>query len=139
MEGPTTPDSIVSSYVECVMETVENVTANHQPKTRKGERVRRKPPKNKPSQPDDAHHPIVASSPKVNYKSLCRQLKQKNQQLGKAYQDLKGQLHGLQQVCEEKEAELEQSQQDAEEMARFVRSVEEKMAAYKKCIGEQQQ
>ena len=102
-------------------------------KQKGGKKNSKKTTTNQPSQP----RPIAASSPEVNYKSLCRQLKQKNEQLGKAYQDLKDQYDQLQQTCEEKEAELEQSQQDAEEMASFVRSAEGKVSEYKKRVREQ--
>ena len=91
------------------------------------------------SQPEDEPQPVASSSPEVNYKSLCRQLKQKNQQLGKAYQELKAQFDELQRGLEEKETEFEQAQQDAEEMAGFVRSAEEKIATYKRDNSEQQQ
>ena len=56
-----------------------------------------------------------------NYKSICRQLQQKNQQLGKAYHDLKAQFDELEDSCQEKEGQLAQAQQDADEMADMVR------------------
>ena len=59
-----------------------------------------------------------------NYKSICRQLQQKNQQLGKAYQDLKAQFDEL-------EDQLAQAQQDADEMADLVRQNELEMTTYK--------
>ena len=49
-----------------------------------------------------------------NYKSICRQLQQKNQQLGKAYHDLKAQFDEL----------------DADEMADMVRENEQRIATY---------
>ena len=45
------------------------------------------------------------------------QLQQKNQQLGKAYQDLKAQFGKLEDTCQEREEQLAQAQQDADEMA----------------------
>ena len=56
-----------------------------------------------------------------NYKSICRQLQQKNQRLGKAYQDLKAQFDELEDSCQEREEQLAQAQQDADEMADMVR------------------
>ena len=55
-----------------------------------------------------------------NYKSICWQLQQKNQQLGKAYQDLKAQFDELEDSCQEREEQLAQAQQDADEMADMV-------------------
>ena len=45
----------------------------------------------------------AAGSPETepNYKSICRQLQQKNQQLGKAYQDLKAQFDELEDSCQQ--------------------------------------
>ena len=47
---------------------------------------------------------VAAGSPEAepNYKSICQQLQQKNQQLGKAYQDLKAQFDELEDHCTEK-------------------------------------
>ena len=69
---------------------------------------------------------VAAGSPEAepNYKSICRQLQQKNQQLGKAYQDLKAQFDEL-------EDQLAQAQQDADEIADLVRQNELEMATYK--------
>ena len=69
-------------------------------KTKKGRRATEK------EQPQ-----VAAGSPEAepNYKSICRQLQQKNQQLGKAYQDLKAQFDEL-------EHQLAQAQQDADEL-----------------------
>ena len=58
---------------------------------------------------------------KLNCKSICQQLQQKNQRLGKAYQDLKAQFDELEDSCQEREEHLAQAQQDADEMADMVR------------------
>lgn len=61
------------------------------------------------------------ADPELNYiLSICWQLHQKNQQLGKAYQDLKVQFDELQVACQEKEEQLAQDQQDADERAELV-------------------
>ena len=65
-----------------------------------------------------------------NYKSICRQLQQKNNQLGKAYQDLKAQFDELEGSCQEREEQLAQAQQDADEMADMVCQNEERLIAY---------
>ena len=65
-----------------------------------------------------------------NYKSICRQLQQKNNQLGKAYQDLKAQFDKLEGSCQEREEQLAQAQHDADEMADMVRQNEERLVAY---------
>ena len=65
-----------------------------------------------------------------NYKSICRQLQQKNNQLGKAYQDLKAQFDKLKGTCQEREEQLAQTQQDADEMADIVRQNEQCIIAY---------
>jgi len=43
----------------------------------------------------------AAGSPDAepNYKFICRQLQQKNKQLGKAYQDVKAQFNELEDSC----------------------------------------
>ena len=76
---------------------------------------------------------VAAGSPEAepNYKSICRQLQQKNQQLGKAYQDLKAQFDELEDQYQEREEQLAQAQQDADEMADLVRQNEQEMATYK--------
>ena len=53
----------------------------------------------------------AAGSPESepNYKSICWQLQQKNQQLGKAYQDLKGQFDELENSCQERKEQLAQA------------------------------
>ena len=73
----------------------------------------------------------AAGSPETepNYKSICRHLQQKNQQLGKAYQDLKAQFDELEDSCREREEQLAQAQQDAEEMADMVWQNENQLAA----------
>ena len=71
----------------------------------------------------------VSPETKPNYKSICRQLQQKNQQLGKAYQDLKAQFDELEDSCQEREEQLTQAQQDADEIADMVRQNENQLAA----------
>ena len=71
-----------------------------------------------------------------NYKSICRQLQQKNQQLGKAYHDLKAQFDELEDSCQEKEEQLAQAQQDADEMADMVRENEQRIATYTEQLKE---
>ena len=64
------------------------------------------------------------------------QLQQKNQQLGKAYQDLKAQFDELEDSCQEKEEQLAQAQQDADEMADMVRESEQRIATYTEQLKE---
>ena len=71
-----------------------------------------------------------------NYKSICRELQQKNQQLGKAYQDLKAQFDELEDSCQEKEEQLAQAQQHADEMADMVRENEQRIATYTEQLKE---
>ena len=71
-----------------------------------------------------------------NYKSICRQLQHKNQQLGKAYQDLKAQFDELEDSCQEREEQLAQAQQDAVEMTDMVRKNEQLIAAYTEQLKE---
>ena len=52
-----------------------------------------------------------------NYKAICRQLTQKNQQLGKAYKTIKAQYDELKESCQDMDEQLNQAQQDADEMA----------------------
>ena len=73
---------------------------------------------------------------KPNYKSICRQLQKKNQQLGKAYQDLKAQFDELEDSCQEKEEQLAQAQQDADEMADMVQENEQRIAIYTEQLKE---
>ena len=73
---------------------------------------------------------------KPNYKSICRQLQQKNQQLGKAYQDLKAQFDKLEDSCQEKEEQLAQAQQDADEMADMVQENEQRITTYTEQLKE---
>ena len=82
--------------------------------------------------------PPTSSTPETeeNYKSLCRQLQQKNQQLGKAYKYIKAKFDALERKCLEQEEHLQQAQDDSDEMVQFVREVEEKEAAYREKIKE---
>ena len=52
-----------------------------------------------------------------NYRAICRQLTQKNQQLGKACKTIKAQYDELKESCQDKDEQLNQAQQDADEMA----------------------
>ena len=72
-------------------------------KTKKGKRAAEK------EQPQVA---TAAGSPEAepNYRSICRQLQQKNHQLDKAYQDLKAQFDELEGSCQEREEQLAQAQ-----------------------------
>ena len=54
----------------------------------------------------------------------------KKHQLGKAYQDLKAQFDELEDRCQEREEQLAQAQQDADEMADMVQQNEQCIAAY---------
>ena len=92
-------------------------------KTKKGRRAAEK------EQPQVA---TATGSPEAepNNKSICRQLQQKNYQLGKAYQDLKAQFDELEGSCQEREEQLAQAQQDADEMADMVHQNEERLIAY---------
>ncbi|KAJ7335971.1 hypothetical protein OS493_013335 [Desmophyllum pertusum] len=76
--------------------------------------------------------PSATSTPEadVNYKSICRQLRQKNQQLGKAYQDIKAQYDEVERICGEKDEQLQQAQEDLDEMAQFIREADERVAEY---------
>jgi len=100
-----------------------------QQKTKRGRRATEK------EQPQVAAAP---GSPEVepNYKSICRQLQQKNQQLGKAYQNLKAQFNELEDNCQEREEQVAQAQQDADEMADLVRQNEQHITAYKEQLKE---
>ena len=86
-------------------------------------------------QPQEAAAP---GSPEAepNYKSVCRQLQQKNQQLGKAYQHLKAKFDELEGNCQEREEELAQAQQDADEMADLVRQNEQRLQACREQLKE---
>ena len=77
------------------------------------------------------------AEPEPNYKSICRQLHQKNQQLGKVYQDLKAQFDELQD-CQKREEQLAQAQQDADEIADLVLvwQSEQCIVAYKEKLKE---
>ena len=79
-------------------------------------------------QPPPLSPPPLSSTPEteVNYKSLCRQLQQKNQQLGKAYKDIKTKFDALERKCLEQQEHLQQAQDDSDEMAQFVREAEGK-------------
>ena len=77
-----------------------------------------------------------AEDAEPNYKSICRQLQQKNKQLGKADQDLKAQFDELEDSCQEREEQLAQAQQDADEMADMVRQSEQRIAAYTEQLKE---
>ena len=70
----------------------------------------------------------------VNHKSLCRQFQLKNQQLSKAYKDIKAKFETLEQKFLEREDHLQQAQDDSDEVAKFVREVEEKVAAFREKI-----
>ena len=100
--------------------------SNHQQKKQKTKKGRRAAEK---EQPQVA---AATGSPEAepNYKSICRQLQQKNNQLGKAYQDLKAQFDKLKGTCQEREEQLAQTQQDADEMADMVRQNEQRTIAY---------
>ena len=82
---------------------------------------------------EDSRKGAAAESPEAepNYKFICRQLQQKNQQHGKAFQDLKAQFDELEDHCQEREEQLAQAQQDADEMADLVRQTEKHITAYK--------
>ena len=86
-------------------------------------------------QPQEAAAP---GSPEAepNYKSVCRQLQQKNQQLGKAYQHLKAKFDELEGNCQEREEQLAQAQQDADEMADLVRQNEQRLQACREQLKE---
>ena len=60
----------------------------------------------------------------------------KNSQLGKAYQDLKAQFDELEGSCQEREEQLAQAQQDADEMADMVHQNEERLIAYTEQLRE---
>ena len=82
--------------------------------------------------------PQNSQSPETepNYKAICRQLTQKTQQLGKAYKTIEAQYDELKESCQDKDEQLNQAQQDADEMADLVRQSEECVAAYKEEITE---
>ena len=71
-----------------------------------------------------------------NYKSICKQLTQRNQQVGKAYKSLKAQFDELEKSCQDKDEQLTQAQQDADEMTDLVRHSEQRVAAYKEELRE---
>ena len=90
-----------------------------QPKKRKTTRRRkeRAPPAQPTKEPQQSatanttppppQQPQNASTPVTNYKSVCRQLQQKNQRLGKAYQDLKAAFDALEMKHQEKDEQLQ--------------------------------
>ena len=86
-------------------------------------------------QPQEAAAPGSPEA-KPNYKSICQQLKQKNQQLGRAYQHLKAQFDDLEDNYHEREEQLAQAQQDADEMADLVRQHEQRLAANRDQVKE---
>ena len=142
MESPATPGYIVLSIVGYAVEIRENVVASNQPKGKRsvGEGARKSAATNHSRRSCRSCRSQKMSHnrfPLAVQRSTTNQ--QKNQQLGKAYQELKAQFDELQRGLEEKETEFEQAQQDAEEMAGLVRSAEEKIATYKMHNNEQQQ
>ena len=152
VENLVIPESIVLICVACAMGTVADVgVKNHQAKRKKASSKNPKAAKKQPiaanSQPPAATAavtppplppPPASSTPEteVNYKSLCRQLQQKNQQLGKAYKDIKTKFDALERKCLEQQEHLQQAQDDSDEMAHFVQEAEEKVAAYREKIKE---
>ena len=84
-------------------------------KTRKGRRVAERP-----WTAAAAAAGSTEAEPEPNYKSICRLLHQRKQQLGKAYQDPKAQFDELQDTYQEREEQLAQAQQDTDKMADFV-------------------
>ena len=74
-----------------------------------------------------------------NYKLICKQLTQRNQQVGKAYKSLKAQFDELEKSCQDKDEQLTQAQQDADEMTDLVRHSEQRVAAYKEELREKDQ
>ena len=100
----------------------EQPPAKKKQKTKKGRKAAKK---------EQLQVAAATGSPEAqpNYKSICRQLQQKNQQLGKAYQDLKAQFDEL-----EEEA---QAQQDTNEMADMVRENEQRIPTYTEQLKEE--
>ena len=82
-------------------------------KTKKGRKVAEK------EQPQLA---TATGSPEaeLNYKYICRQLQQKNQQLGKAFKSLKAKFDELKENFQEREEQLAEAQQDTDKMADLV-------------------
>lgn len=74
-----------------------------------------------------------------NYKLICKQLTQRNQQVGKAYKSLKAQFDESEKSCQDKDEQLTQAQQDADEMTDLVRHSEQRVAAYKEELREKDQ
>ena len=122
------PESIVSICAACAMGTVADVGVNnHQAKRKKPlleESESRPKTANRRQQsataavtPPPLPPPPASSTPEteVNYKSLCRQLQQKNQQLGKAYKDIKTKFDALERKCLELQEHLQQAQDDSDE------------------------
>ena len=117
-----------------------------QPKKRKTTKRKERAPPAKPTQepqqsaasttPPPSQPPQNASTPVTDYKSVCKQLQQKNQRLGKAYQDLKAAFDALEESNKEKDEQLQQAQKDAEEMAGFVRETEQRLANYRRKMRE---
>lgn len=117
-----------------------------QPKKRKTTRRRKEhtlpanptkePPQSTNSTTPPHQQPQNASTPITNYKSICRPVQQKNQCLGKAYQDLRAAFDALEEKNQEKDEQLQQAQKDTEEMAGFVRKAELRLANYRRKIQE---
>ena len=93
-------------------------------KTKKGRRAAEK------EQPQGLQNLGITTNPFV---ASCSK---KNHQLGKAYKDLKAQFEELEDSCQEREEQLAQAQQDANEMADMVRQNEHQIAAYKEQLKE---
>ena len=93
-------------------------------KTNKGRRVAER------EQPQVA---TAAGSPEaeLNYKSICWQLQQKNQQLGKAFKGLNAQFDELKENFKEREEQLAEVQQDTDKMSDLVRQNEQRIDVYK--------
>ena len=109
-------------------------------KTTKGAATRKQQPpaSTAAASPPPPPAPSATSTPEseMNYKSLCRSLKQKNQQLGKAYQDIKAKFDLLDEQSKEKDVQLQAAQEEADEMATFVREAEKRVEAYKSRLRE---
>lgn len=74
---------------------------------------------------------VASPEAKPNIKSICRQLQQKNQQLGNGQQDIEAQFDELNENFQESEEQLAQAQQDAHGMADMVRQNEQRIGSYK--------
>lgn len=72
-----------------------------------------------------------ASNPVPNYRALCKQLQQKNDRLGAAYQYLKAAFDALERSSQAKEEQLKQAKKDADKMAEYVTETERRIANYK--------